>query len=53
MFAAIFIDLDPNLFQVGPFLVTWHGIFSVLGILAAARLGQYLARLAADNTCAP
>jgi len=44
MFAAIVIDLDPNLFQVGPFLVTWHGIFSVLGILAAARLGQYLAR---------
>jgi phosphatidylglycerol:prolipoprotein diacylglycerol transferase len=41
---AIVIDLDPNLFQVGPFLVTWHGVFSVLGILAAARLGQWLAR---------
>src|SRR2546429_4556103 len=44
MFATIVIDLDPNLFQVGPFLVTWHGIFSVLGILAAARLGQLLLR---------
>jgi phosphatidylglycerol:prolipoprotein diacylglycerol transferase len=44
MFATIVIDLDPNLFQVGPFLVTWHGIFSVLAILAAARLGQLLLR---------
>ena len=42
MFAAITIDLNPNLFQVGSFLITWHGVFSVLGILAAARLGAYL-----------
>src|SRR5262245_64356038 len=42
MFATIVIDLDPNLFQVGPFLITWHGVFSVLGILAAARVGQIL-----------
>ncbi|HLQ62407.1 MAG TPA: prolipoprotein diacylglyceryl transferase [Candidatus Acidoferrales bacterium] len=41
--AAIVIDLDPNLFQLGPFLITWHGVFSVLGILAAARLGAVLA----------
>ena len=41
-FAVITIDLNPNLFQVGAFLVTWHGVFSVLGILAAARLGAYL-----------
>jgi len=40
MFATIVIDLDPNLFQVGPFLITWHGVFSVLGILAAARVAQ-------------
>src|SRR5215472_10158116 len=39
---TIVIDLDPNLFQVGPFLITWHGVFSVLGILAAARIGQVL-----------
>src|SRR5438034_1396469 len=44
MLGTIVIDLDPNLFQVGPFLVTWHGIFSVLGILAAARLAQLLLR---------
>lgn len=41
-FAAITIDLDPNLFKLGPFLITWHGVFSVLGIIAAARLAQWL-----------
>jgi len=42
MFLAIVIDLDPNLFRLGPVLITWHGVFSVLGILAAARLGLWL-----------
>src|SRR5258708_8196902 len=42
MFGTIVIDLDPNLVQIGPILITWHGIFSVLGILAAARVGQML-----------
>ena len=42
MFDTIVIDLNPNLFQVGPFLITWHGIFSVIGILAAAGAGQFL-----------
>src|SRR5207237_3106636 len=41
-FATIVIDLDPNLAHIGPLLITWHGVFSVLGILAAARVGQYL-----------
>jgi len=39
---SIVIDLDPNLFKIGPFLITWHGVFAVLGILAAARLGLWL-----------
>jgi phosphatidylglycerol---prolipoprotein diacylglyceryl transferase len=39
---SIVIDLDPNLFKVGPFLITWHGVFAVLGILAGARLGLWL-----------
>jgi phosphatidylglycerol:prolipoprotein diacylglycerol transferase len=47
MFLAIVIDLDPNLFKVGPILITWHGVFSVLGILAAARLGLWV--LSKDN----
>ena len=39
---TIIIDLNPNLFRIGPFLVTWHGVFAVLGILTAARLGLWL-----------
>ncbi|HSR22935.1 MAG TPA: prolipoprotein diacylglyceryl transferase family protein [Candidatus Eisenbacteria bacterium] len=42
MFGTIVIDLDPNIGQIGPFLITWHGVFSVIGILAAARVGQVL-----------
>ena len=38
----IVIDLEPNLFRLGPFLITWHGVFAVLGILAGARLGLWL-----------
>jgi len=41
---TIVIDLNPNLFRIGPFLITWHGVFAVLGILAAARLGLWLLR---------
>jgi phosphatidylglycerol---prolipoprotein diacylglyceryl transferase len=44
---SIVIDLDPNLFKLGPFLITWHGVFAVLGILAGARLGLWL--LGKDN----
>ena len=40
---TIEIDLNPNLFTIGPFTLTWHGVFSVLGILAGIRLGVYLA----------
>jgi phosphatidylglycerol:prolipoprotein diacylglycerol transferase len=39
---AIVIDLDPNIVRIGPLLITWHGVFSVLGIIAAARLGFWL-----------
>jgi prolipoprotein diacylglyceryl transferase len=42
MFGTIVIDLDPNVAQIGPILITWHGIFSVIGIVAAARVGQML-----------
>jgi phosphatidylglycerol---prolipoprotein diacylglyceryl transferase len=44
VYLAIVINLDPNLFKIGPFLITWHGVFAVLGILAAARLGLWLLR---------
>jgi phosphatidylglycerol---prolipoprotein diacylglyceryl transferase len=39
---TIIIDLEPNLFRIGPFLITWHGVFAVLGILAGARVGLWL-----------
>jgi len=39
---TIVIDLDPNIVRLGPILITWHGVFSVLGIIAAARLGFWL-----------
>jgi phosphatidylglycerol---prolipoprotein diacylglyceryl transferase len=42
-FLEIQIDLDPNLFTVGAFTLTWHGVFSVLGILAAIRMTQWIA----------
>ena len=42
-FLEIQVDLDPNLFTIGPFTLTWHGVFSVLGILAAIRMTQWLA----------
>ena len=42
-FLEIQIDLNPNLFSVGAFTLTWHGVFSVLGILAAIRMTQWLA----------
>lgn len=42
MLLSIVIDLNPNIARLGPFLLTWHGVFSVLGIIAAARLGFWL-----------
>ena len=49
---TIVIDLDPNILRIGPLLITWHGVFAVLGIVAAARLGFWLLereRLALPN----
>lgn len=42
MLAVVNIDLDPTLFVIGSFAITWHGIFSVLGIVAAARIGAWV-----------
>ncbi|TMD72294.1 MAG: prolipoprotein diacylglyceryl transferase [Chloroflexi bacterium] len=39
---TIVIDLNPNIVRIGPLLITWHGVFAVLGIIAAARLGFWL-----------
>ena len=47
---VINIDIDPNIAHIGPFFITWHGVFAVLGILAAARLGKWLAEKDGINT---
>lgn len=39
---TVVIDLDPNIVRLGFILITWHGVFAVLGIVAAARLGFWL-----------
>jgi phosphatidylglycerol---prolipoprotein diacylglyceryl transferase len=39
---TVIIDLNPNIIRIGPLLITWHGVFAVLGIIAAARLGFWL-----------
>ncbi|MCC7106540.1 MAG: prolipoprotein diacylglyceryl transferase [Chloroflexi bacterium] len=40
------INIDPVLFQGGPFVITWHGFFTAVGVLAgimlAVRLGALL-----------
>src|SRR5712664_2091135 len=42
MLLTIVIDLNPNILRIGPLLITWHGVFAVLGIIGAARLGFWL-----------
>ncbi|MPZ22983.1 MAG: hypothetical protein GEU28_05450 [Dehalococcoidia bacterium] len=40
---AINIDIDPNLTDIGPFLLTWHGLFTAVGIIGAVAM---IARIA-------
>ncbi len=49
---TIVIDLNPNILRLGPLLITWHGVFAVLGIVAAARLGFWLLEKAAGSLTA-
>jgi phosphatidylglycerol:prolipoprotein diacylglycerol transferase len=37
---TITIGLDPNIVQVGPLLLTWHGLFTALAILSAIWLAS-------------
>src|SRR5712691_9217753 len=40
------INIDPTLLQVGPLLITWHGFFTAVGVLAGITLAvKYGARL--------
>jgi phosphatidylglycerol---prolipoprotein diacylglyceryl transferase len=40
---AITIDINPEIGQFGPFLITWHGVFTTIGIAVAVILTAYLA----------
>ena len=41
--------MDPIAFQIGPVPIHWYGIFIVSGILAAAYLSTYTAKLYGEN----
>ncbi|MDP9350880.1 MAG: prolipoprotein diacylglyceryl transferase [Chloroflexota bacterium] len=38
------INIDPNLVEVGGFVLAWHGIFSAVGILAGVWLAAWVMR---------
>jgi phosphatidylglycerol:prolipoprotein diacylglycerol transferase len=40
---SITIDINPEIGQYGPFLITWHGVFTTLGIAVAVILAAYFA----------
>lgn len=43
-FLVITIPWSPNLGQIGPFLITWHGLFTALGILGGVQLSLWAGR---------
>lgn len=38
------INIDPNLGTIGPFQITWHGVFTALGIAAAVIVAAYFGK---------
>ena len=42
---TIEIPWDPDIASIGGFLLTWHGLFTALGILAGVRIALYLAKV--------
>ncbi|MGI8551347.1 MAG: prolipoprotein diacylglyceryl transferase [Dehalococcoidia bacterium] len=40
---AITIDIDPEIGKFGPFLITWHGVFTAIAIAVAVILSAYFA----------
>ena len=43
-FLAINIDINPVMTDVGPFTLTWHGLFTAVGIIAGVSLSVWLAK---------
>lgn len=46
---AIAINIDPNLFTIGAFTLSWHGLFSAIGVIAGVTLGVRVAVAAGAN----
>src|SRR5690606_4851395 len=40
---AIELPFDPNIVEIGGFLLTWHGLFTAVGILVGVRLSLWIA----------
>jgi prolipoprotein diacylglyceryl transferase len=43
-FLAINIDINPVMFDLGPFTLTWHGLFTAIGIIAGVSLSVWIAK---------
>ena len=41
-FLAIDINIDPTFAEFGPFLLTWHGLFTAVGIIGGVWLSVWL-----------
>ena len=41
-FLAIDINIDPTFAEFGPFTLTWHGLFTAVGIIAGVWLSVRL-----------
>jgi len=44
LFAVINININPDLARLGPFLLTWHGLFTALGVAVGVWLGVRFGR---------
>jgi len=41
---TININIDPTMFHLGPFTLTWHGFFTAVGIIAGVSLSVWFAK---------
>lgn len=44
LFLVIDINIDPNIGDIGPFTLAWHGVFTAVGIVAGVSLSVWLAK---------
>ena len=43
-FLVIDININPNIFEIGTFALSWHGVFTAIGIIAGVGLAVSLLR---------